>query len=52
MIQSVAQQVAQITLKIAEGRLLITFNSQGRSSPKQKDLNEIHVRETFRQLKR
>lgn len=50
MIQSVAQQVAQITLKIAEGRLLITFNSQGRSSPKQKDLNEIHVRETFRQL--
>ena len=52
IIQSVAQQVAQMTLKIAERRLLITFSSQGRSSSKQKELNEIHVRETFRQLKR
>jgi F0F1-type ATP synthase membrane subunit b/b' len=52
IIQFVAQQVAQMTLKIAEGRLLITFNSQGRSVSKQKELNEIHVRETFRQLKR
>jgi F0F1-type ATP synthase membrane subunit b/b' len=52
IIQVVAQQVAQMTLKIAEGRLLITFNSQGRASSKQKELNEIHVRETFRQLKR
>jgi F0F1-type ATP synthase membrane subunit b/b' len=52
IIQLVAQQVAQMTLKIAEGRLLITFNSQGRSRSKQKELNDIHVRETFRQLKR
>ena len=52
IIQSIAQQVAQMTLKIAENRLLITFNSQSRSISKQKELNEIHVRETFRQLKR
>jgi F0F1-type ATP synthase membrane subunit b/b' len=52
IIQVVAQQVARITLKTAEGRLLITFNSQSRSISKQKELNEIHVRETFRQLKR
>jgi F0F1-type ATP synthase membrane subunit b/b' len=52
IIQVVAQQVAQMTLKIAEGRLLITFNSQDRSRSKQKELNDIHVRETFRQLKR
>lgn len=52
IIQLVAQQVAQMTLKTAERRLLITFNSQGGSRSKQKELNEIHVRETFRQLKR
>jgi F0F1-type ATP synthase membrane subunit b/b' len=52
ILQTVAQQIARMTLKIAEGRLLITFNSEGRSRSKQKDLNEIHVRETFRQLKR
>ena len=51
IVQVVAQQVAQMTLRIAEGRLLITFNSQGRSNSKQKELNEMHVRETFRQLK-
>lgn len=52
IIQVVAQQVAKLTLKIAEGRLLITFNSRGPSNSKQKELNDIHVRETFRQLKR
>jgi len=52
MIQIVAQKVAKITLKIAEGMLLITFSSQRQSGSKQKELNDIHVRETFRQLKR
>ena len=52
IIQSVAQQVAKRTLKIAEGTLLITFNSQRKSRSKQKELNDMHVRETFRQLKR
>ena len=52
IIQIVAQQVAKLTLKIAEGRLLITFTSRGPSNSKQKELNDIHVRETFRQLKR
>jgi F-type H+-transporting ATPase subunit b len=52
IIQVVAQQVAKMTLKTAENRLLITLSSQNRSRSKQKELNEIHVRETFRQLKR
>ena len=52
IIQSAAQQVAKMTLKIAEGTLLITFNSQRKSRSKQKELNDMHVRETFRQLKR
>ena len=52
IIQSIAQQVANMTLKIAEGSLLISFSSQGSGISKQKELNDIHVRETFRQLKR
>ena len=52
MIQFVARQVANITLKRTEGSLLASFSSQGQSISKQKELNDIHVRETFRQLKR
>ena len=52
IIQSLSQQVAKITLRAAEGKLLITFNSQRKSRSKQKELNDMHVRETFRQLKR
>jgi F-type H+-transporting ATPase subunit b len=52
MIQFIAQQVANMTLKIAEGSLLIGFNSQGPAISKQKELNDMHVRETFRRLKR
>ena len=52
MIQLVAQQVANMTLKMAEGSLLMSFSSQGSAISKQKELNDIHVRETFRQLKR
>ena len=52
IVQSVAKQVARITLEKAEGTLLITFSSQRKSRPKQKELNELHVRETFSQLKR
>ena len=52
IVQSVAQQVARITLKMAESTLLTTFSSQRKSRLKQKELNDMHVRETFRQLKR
>ena len=38
IVQSVAQQVAKMTLKIAEGMLLITFSSQRKSRSKQKEL--------------
>ena len=52
IIQFVAKQVANMTLKRAEGSLLISFGSQGRALSKQKELNDMHVRETFRRLKR
>jgi len=52
MIQFVAQQVANMTLKRAEGSLLISFSSQSSAISKQKELNDMHVRESFRQLKR
>jgi len=52
IIQFIAQQVANMTLKIAEGSLLIGFSSQGSAISKQKELNDMHVRETFRRLKR
>jgi F-type H+-transporting ATPase subunit b len=52
IIQFVAQQVANMTLKTAENSLLITFGPQGPGRSKQKELNDMHVRETFSQLKR
>ena len=52
ILQSVAQKVAKITLRRAEGTLLITFSSKRKSRPKQKELNDMHVRATFQQLKR
>ena len=52
IVHSLAQQVANITLTIVENNLVITFGSQEPTLSKQKELNDIHVRETFRQLKR
>lgn len=49
IIQSIAQQVANMTLIIVENTLLTAFGPQ---LSKQKELNDMHVRETFRQLKR
>jgi len=50
-IQSVAQQVATLALKNAEDRLTISINPGGPSHLKHKDLNKLHVQETFRKLK-
>lgn len=50
IIQFVAKQVANMTLKRAEGILLMSFSSRGPAVSKQKELNDIHVRETFRRL--
>ena len=52
IIQSIAQQVANMTLIIVENTLVTAFRLQGPTLSKQKELNDMHVRETFRQLKR
>jgi len=51
-LQVVTQYVADLALKEAENRLIKTLDSKGQFSKKQKELNEIHVQETFRKLKR
>jgi F-type H+-transporting ATPase subunit b len=51
-LQVVTQYIADLALKEAEDRLLKTLESRGQVSTKQKELNEIHVQETFRKLKR
>jgi F-type H+-transporting ATPase subunit b len=52
IIQTIAQQVANITLIMVENTLLTAFGRQGKAIAKQKELNDMHVRDTFRQLKR
>jgi len=49
--QSITQQVVSVALKTAENKLTISLNPKGPSSSKQKDLNNLHVKETFRKLK-
>ena len=49
-VQAMAQQVANLALTSAESTLLKAFGSQASSLSKQKELNEIHVRETLRTL--
>ena len=51
-VQAMAQQVANLVFTSAESTLLKVFGSQISSISKQKELNEIHVRETFRTLNR
>jgi len=51
-IQRVTQQIATLALTTAESKLLTILGSQDPNSSKQKDLNEMHVRETLCQLKR
>lgn len=49
-VQAMAQQVANLALTSAESTLLKAFGSQASSISKQKELNELHVRETLRTL--
>jgi len=51
-VQIIAQQVANLALVTAENTLLETLRSYGTAFSKQTELNELHVRETFRKLKR
>jgi F-type H+-transporting ATPase subunit b len=50
-IQSVVTEVAQLAVTSAENILLESLGPQGPIYSKQKDLNEIHMRKTFHQLK-
>jgi F-type H+-transporting ATPase subunit b len=50
MTQSISDQVSNIALTSAENTLLKLFLSKDTSNPKQKELNEICMRETFCQL--
>lgn len=49
--QMMTQQITTLALTTAENTLLAAFDSQDPTCSKQKDLNEVHVRETFCQLK-
>ena len=49
-IQIITKKVADLALTTAENILLISFGSRGPSNPKQKELNEIRVTETFLKL--
>jgi F0F1-type ATP synthase membrane subunit b/b' len=51
-IQIVSQQVADLALTTAENALLKTFGSNNSVRSKHKELNEKHIRETFRKLTR
>jgi len=50
--QTIAQKVANLAIMAAEDTLLIKLGPMGPMHAKQKELNEVHVRETFRKLKR
>ena len=51
MLQTLAQQIANFALTNVKSTFLKSWRSGASSLPKQKELNEFHVRETFRQLK-
>jgi len=48
--QSISYQVSNLALTSAEDTLLKVLGSQGALNPKQKELNERYIRETFCQL--
>jgi F-type H+-transporting ATPase subunit b len=50
-VQAVTQRISSLALTAAESKLLIIFNSQDQGLSKQRELNEMHVRETLCQLK-
>jgi len=50
--QFISYQVSSLALNSAENILLSSLSSQRTSSSKQKELNEMHVRETFCKLQR
>jgi len=49
-VQTIAHQVANLALTTAERTLYTALGSQSSAILKQKELNEVHVRETFRRL--
>jgi len=51
MTQTISYQVSSLALASAEDILLKTLGSQGTVNSKQKELNEVYVRETFCQFK-
>jgi F-type H+-transporting ATPase subunit b len=51
-LQVITQYIADLALEEAENRLVKTLKPQGQLSKKQKELNEMHVQETFRKLTR
>jgi F-type H+-transporting ATPase subunit b len=51
VIQSIARQIADTAVTRAESNLMIIFTQQGSGLSKQKELNDIHLRKTLRQLK-
>jgi len=50
-IQGIAQQVADLAIVSAESKLLTALRTQESNHSKQKELNEVHVFETFSRLK-
>jgi F-type H+-transporting ATPase subunit b len=50
-LQSISKKISDIALISAENRLLKGFKLKGTSNSKQKELNELYIRETFCQLK-
>ena len=50
-IQSIVNEVSQLAVASAENILLDALGPNGKINLKQKDLNEIHVRESFYKLK-
>jgi len=50
-VQGVTQRISSLALTAAETKLLTIFNSQDQGLSKQRELNEMHVRETLCQLK-
>jgi F-type H+-transporting ATPase subunit b len=51
-LQVITQHIADLALQEAENKLIRTIKPQGQFSKKQKELNDIHVQDTFRKLKR
>jgi F-type H+-transporting ATPase subunit b len=51
VVQSTTKKIVDLSLALAENILLERFKPQGAVSPRQNELNEIHIKKTFCQLK-